>query len=99
MREIMILVGITTPNKTKLEKSMGIITTSIKYNNKYPPIITIIIIETVPLILGKKIRMIEVKMIKKGIKVTTNMKFILFTVNDIIKVVKMAKKPQIIEIA
>ena len=95
----MILVGITTPSKTILAKSMGIITNSIKYNSIYPPTITIIMIEIVPLILGKKIRRIEVNMIKKGTKYTKSMKFILLTVIDIIKVVKIAKKPQMIEIA
>ena len=60
----MILVGIRTPNKTMLAKSIGIITNSIKYNNKYPPIITMIMIEIIPLILGKKIRRIKENMIK-----------------------------------
>ena len=60
----MILVGIRTPNKTKFANSIGIITNSINNNNKYPPIITMIIIEIIPLILGKKIRRIEINMIK-----------------------------------
>ena len=60
----MILVGITTPNKTKLAKVMGIIINSIKNNNRYPPIITMIIIEIIPLILGKKIRRIKENMTK-----------------------------------
>ncbi len=60
----MILVGIMAPNKTKLAKLMGIIINSINNNNKYPPIITIIMIDIIPLILGKKISRINEKMIK-----------------------------------
>ena len=95
----MILVGSRAPNKTILVKFIGIITNSIKYNNRYPPIITIIMIEIVPLILGKKIRRIKENTTKKGIKYTKSTMFIVFTVIDIIKVVKIAKKPQMIEIA